>query len=193
MFTAIWLVENRRCLAVCSGWNIGMASLTTAALTFGAEFDLRNVLEGKWPKSSVSIALAAILLYGSQRQHLEARKGLFRFTASARASLNFLSIDCPRCRKSKKKKAKLKHPKKCKSKVGDRSISYATRGYHVHSVSVDSTYKSTLLLPSDGLQFIENLCSRTIGLNMSLDRYASARIGPASQHMSASRRSVNEK
>lgn len=86
-FTAIWLVEKRRCLAVCSGWNMGIGSLTTAALTLGAEFDLRNVLEGKWPSSSVSIALAAILLYGSQRQHLQARKGLFRSSASARARL----------------------------------------------------------------------------------------------------------
>lgn len=66
---------------------MGIGSLTTAALTLGAEFDLRNVLEGKWPSSSVSIALAAILLYGSQRQHLQARKGLFRFSASARARL----------------------------------------------------------------------------------------------------------
>jgi len=41
---------------------MGIGSLTTAALTLGAEFDLRNVLEGKWPSSSVSIALAAILL-----------------------------------------------------------------------------------------------------------------------------------
>ena len=67
---------------------MGIGSLTTAALTLGAEFDLRNVLEGKWPSSSVSIALAAILLYGSrQRQHLQARKGLFRSIASARARL----------------------------------------------------------------------------------------------------------
>lgn len=66
---------------------MGIGSLTTAALTLGAEFDLRNVLEGKWPSSSVSIALAAILLYGSQRQHLQARKGLFRSSASARARL----------------------------------------------------------------------------------------------------------
>ena len=67
---------------------MGIGPLTTAALTLGAEFDLRNVLEGKWPSSSVSIALAAILLYGSQqRQHLQARKGLFRSSASARARL----------------------------------------------------------------------------------------------------------
>lgn len=67
---------------------MGIGSLTTAALTLGAEFDLRNVLDGKWPSSSVSIALAAILLYGSQRQHMQARKGLFRSSASARASLH---------------------------------------------------------------------------------------------------------
>lgn len=39
-----------------------MASLIPAALTLGAELDLRSVLEGKWLKSSVSIALAAIFL-----------------------------------------------------------------------------------------------------------------------------------
>lgn len=84
-FKAIWLIELRLCLAVCIGRKIGIASLITAALTFGAELDLRSVLEGKCPKSSVSIALAAILL-SAQRQHLEARKGLFRSNASARAS-----------------------------------------------------------------------------------------------------------
>ena len=84
--TAIWLVEKRLCLEVCIGWKIGIASLITAALTFGAELDRRSVLEGKCPKSSVSIALAAILLL-AQRQHLQARKALFRSVASARASL----------------------------------------------------------------------------------------------------------
>lgn len=39
-----------------------MASLITAALTLGAELDLRRLLEGKWLKSSVSIALVAILI-----------------------------------------------------------------------------------------------------------------------------------
>lgn len=78
---------------------MGMGSLTTAALTFGAEFDLRNVLEGKWPSSSVSIALAAILLYGSQqRQHLQARKGLFRSSASARARLPVCLFACHKIR-----------------------------------------------------------------------------------------------
>ena len=78
---------------------MGMGSLTTAALTLGAEFDLRNVLEGKWPSSSVSIALAAILLYGSQqRQHLQARKGLFRSSASARARLPVCLFACHRTR-----------------------------------------------------------------------------------------------
>ena len=65
-FKAIWLVENRRCLEVCKGWNTGALSVIAAALTFGAELDLRRVLEVMWDKSSVSIAFTAI----TPEQHL---------------------------------------------------------------------------------------------------------------------------
>ena len=54
-------------------WKAGAVSVIAAALTFGAEFDLRSVLEDMWDKSSVSIALAAIT-----PEHLPDRKGLFR-------------------------------------------------------------------------------------------------------------------
>lgn len=55
------LTENRRCLGNDSDWNVGVFSVHTATLIFGAELDRFRPLEaGKCEWSSVSISFAAI-------------------------------------------------------------------------------------------------------------------------------------